>query len=343
MDKSLPSAEMLLTPEQSPFKKWAECHKALKSLANPVQPEISDVLVARINASPQKHYIAFEILCLLLDRKNRLKIQWIEKAMQMILSDGVEQPSLSPLTVPGQAGRWVRNELQDVDTITRWKEFVSKGRHFRVLYEILRTAPNTHILVESLTAFTDYVEQLQNICQTSKTKKIVISASDAQWIAKLLKSKIPPKNDLPKSFFETTYAVIAAAALSESVRVECDALHLRLKAIEKELNIETKAKAVVQQHEKDLRLELETISQSLENTRKELSEEKLHTARQGGFNVVAKRETINHVLSLVRQGISHRLENIRRYADREKPNREEIVALVSEIERYIIKIEEKGG
>ena len=85
MDKPLPSPEMPLMPQQSPFKKWAECHKALKSLKHPVQTEISNALIARINASPLKHYIAFEILCLLLDRKNKLKIQWIEKAMQMIL------------------------------------------------------------------------------------------------------------------------------------------------------------------------------------------------------------------------------------------------------------------
>jgi hypothetical protein len=343
MNKSLPSTEMLLTPEQSPFKKWAECHKALKSLKDPVQTETSNALIARINASPHKHYIAFEILCLLLDRKNKLKIQWIEKPMQMILLDGVEQRGLSPLTVPGQAGRWMRNELQDVDTTAKWKEFTSKGKHFRVLYEILRTAPNTHILVEALAAFTDHVEHLENISQTRQTRKLVISASDARWIAKLLKSKIPTKNDLPKSFFETTFAIIAAAALSENIRAECNALHLRLKEIEEKLDTEAKARAALQQHEKDLRLELEAISQSLENTRKELSEEKLHTARQGGFNLVAKRETINHVLSVVRQGISHRLENIRRYADRDKPNREEIVALVAEIEKHIIKIEEKGG
>ena len=110
-----------------------------------------------------------------------------------------------------------------------------------------------------------------------------------------------------------------------------------------DLIIETEARATLQQHEKELRLKLETISQSLENTRNELSEEKLHTARQGGFNVVTKRETINHVLSVIRQGISHRLENIRRYADRDKPNREEIVALVAEIEKHILKIEERGA
>ncbi len=55
---------------------------------------------------------------------------------------------------------------------------------------------------------------------------------------------------------------------------------------------------------------------------------------------MARDETITRVISLVRQGVIHRLENIVAYADREKPDREEILALVAEIQKHLGGIEE---
>ena len=66
----------------------------------------------------------------------------------------------------------------------------------------------------------------------------------------------------------------------------------------------------------------------------------MHITRQGGFNEVARGETINKVMSLVRQGVIHRLENIAAYADRPNPDREEILALVGEIQKHLGGIEE---
>ena len=44
---------------------------------------------------------------------------------------------------------------------------------------------------------------------------------------------------------------------------------------------------------------------------------------------------------VVRQGINHRLDNIREYADRDKPNRDEILALVEEIKEHLAGLEEE--
>ena len=75
----------------------------------------------------------------------------------------------------------------------------------------------------------------------------------------------------------------------------------------------------------------------------ELEEQRLHIARQGGFNVVAKNQTITQIMSTVRQVTLHRLENILAYADREIPDREEIIGLVTEIEKHLSRIEEGGN
>ena len=70
-------------------------------------------------------------------------------------------------------------------------------------------------------------------------------------------------------------------------------------------------------------------------------EEALHAVRQRGYDAVAKRETVCAVLSAVHRSIDHRLENIRLYTDREKPNREEILALVIEIESRLAEIDKE--
>ena len=341
MDNPVPSSSTPLVPAKEPFKKWSECQKALKTLVAPMQHEEREAFVARISGSSQRHHIAFEALCLLLNVKLGSKLRWLEKPMLMVLSGGEDRPSLSPETVPSEARKWVLNELSEVDTLAHWKQFVDKGKHFWVLYAILRSVPNTHALVEALTALTECVERCQNTELSGKSTKRPVNASDAAWITRLLKSKIPAQPELPKTFLDSLFALHAVAALSESVRAESDGLRSRLKTTEEELAIETKAKANAEQREKALQAKLEATTQTLEETRKELSEEKLHTTRQGGFNVVARREMINHVLSVVRRGITHRLENIRGYADREKPNREEILALVGEIEEHIARLEEE--
>jgi len=328
---------------QKPFDKWADCQKVLKTLLPPLQQEERDRVVARIADSSHRHHIAFEILSSLHDPKQNSKLRWLEGPMLKVLSGGEEPPSLSSLTIPSEARKWVQIELQEVYRLTQWKEFVTSGRHFWILYAILRTAPNTHVLIEALSAFSECVERCQNTDESGKPKKRHIQATDGAWILKLIKSKVPPKTELPKTFIETLFALNATATLSESVRSESDGLRVRLKSTEDDLASEVQERANAEQRERDLKVKLETTSQSLEETRKELSEEKLHTTRQGGFNTVAKRETINHVLSTVRQGINHRLENIRGYADREKPNREEILALVGEIEKHLSRLEEEVG
>jgi hypothetical protein len=341
MDNPISSASEPPIKAQKPFDKWADCQKALKTLVPLLQEEERDRVVARIADSSHRHHIAFEILCSLHDPKQNSKPRWLEGPMLKVLSGGMEPPILSSLTIPSDAKKWVQNELQDIYRLAHWKEFVTSGRHFWVLYAILRTAPNTHVLIEALNAFSECAERCQNTDEFGKPKKRHIQASDGAWIVKLIKSKAPPKPELSKTFFETLFALNAAATLSESVRSESDGLRVRLKLTEDDLASEVQARANAEQRERDLKAELETTSQSLEATKNELSEEKLHTTRQGGFNTVAKRETINHVLSTVRQGITHRLENIRGYADREKPNREEILALVGEIEKHLSRLEEE--
>ena len=329
-----------VTPSGGPFKNWAECWNALKKLPHPSSEADREALLERIGASPQRLQIAFEILYFMREPKFPSRLRWIEAPMVNILGGGDEEPDLETKTVASEAKTWVFREFREIRNIVEWKRFVESGRHLWVLHALLKASTNKQIFVETLTALAECAEHCQNTSLEGKPKRHAIPAADAKWIAKILKGKIPAKFDLPKAFLETLFAINAAADLSEALRRETNGLQFRLKQTGEELEAEKKAKSAADGRVDALQTDLETTQASLTQAQKDLKEERLHTTRQGGFNEVARGETINKVMSLVRQGVIHRLENIAAYADREKPNREEILALVGEIQKHLGSIEE---
>jgi hypothetical protein len=285
--------------------------------------------------------IAFEILCFMREPKFPARLRWLEAQMLNILGGGDEEPDLETKTVASEAKTWVFREFREVRNIVDWKRFLASGRHLWVLYVILKASTNKQILVEALTALAECAEHCQNTTQDGKPKRHTIPATDAKWIAKVLKVKNPAKFDLPKSFLETLFAINATADLSEALRRETNGLQFRLKQTEEEIEAEKKAKFAAEESATALKTELGATQATLAQVQKELKEERLHITRQGGFNEVSRSETINKVMSLVRQGVIHRLENIAAYVDRPNPDREEILALVSEIRKHLSGIEEE--
>jgi hypothetical protein len=329
-----------VTPPSGPFKKWADCWKALKKLPHPASETDREVVLDRIGSSSQRMQIAFEALCFMREPKFPSRLRWLEAPMLNILGGGNEEPDLEMKTVASEAKTWVFREFRDVRNIVDWKRFVASGRHFWVLYAVLKASTNKQILVEALTALAECAEHCQNTSPDGKPKRHAIPAADARWIAKVLKAKIPAKFDLPKAFLEALFAINATADLSEALRRETNGLQFRLKQTGEELEAEKKAKCAAEERAGALQTEFETTKASLAQAQKDLKEERLHITRQGGFNEVARGETINMVMSLVRQGVIHRLENIAAYADRPNPDREEILALVGEIQKHLGGIEE---
>jgi hypothetical protein len=294
----------------------------------------------QITTSPQRMLIAFEVMCFMRERKFPERLSWLEGPMLNALGGGDEEPNLEAKAVASEAKTWVFREFRDVRDIGDWKRFVASGRHLWILYAVLKASSNKLILVEALTALAECAEQCQNTTPDGKPKHLAVQATDAKWIAKVLKGKTPAKFDLPRSFLETLFAINATADLSESLRRETTGLQFRLKQVVEELETERKAKSAAEQSGSALMAELKGTQAALGQVQKELKEERLHVTRQGGFNEVTRSETISKVMSLVRQGVIHRLENIEAYADRANPDRDEILALVGEIRKHLSGIEE---
>lgn len=328
------------TVPSSVFNSWAECRKALKKLPLAASESDREAILHRIDASKQRVQIAFDILCIMREPKFPSRLRWLEAPMLNILGKGDAEPCLETKTVADEAKAWVFREFREVRNTTEWKQYVASGRHLWVLYHLLKASGNKQVFVEVLTAFAECAEYCQNTSPDGKSKRRAISATDAGWIAKAIKARIPAKLDLPKPFFETLFAINATADLSELLRRETNGLQFRLKQTGDELETAKGARFAEEERVAALLTKLEAAQASLVKTQGELNEERLHITRQGGFNEVAKSETVDRVMSLVRQGVLHRLENIAAYADREKPDREEILALVAEIQKHLNGIEE---
>lgn len=328
-------------PPDAPFKKWTDCSKALKQLAVPASDEERNAFVARIHQSGQKLQIAFEFLWWIQGVKGAGRYRWLEPHMLQLLGGGAEEPRLTALPNPADAGKWVFEELKDINTPVEWKNYVASGRHLWLLHVILKARTNKPTLVEALLALTECIAHYQSTTAEGKPKKTKVQPEESQWIARLLKARIPAKLDLPKGFIETLFALNSAASLSVDLRSESNGLRSQLERVQSTLIEEEAAHAETRQREEKLKTELDNERNELEKVRKELEEEKEHTIRSAGFGDMAKRETVKKVLSEVRRGLTLRLENIRLFADRENPNRDEIVALVTEIERHLAGVEER--
>jgi hypothetical protein len=329
------------TPETSnPIKSWKDYSKALRQEPSSL-PECKQLeYITRIEQSPESKLIAFECLIWLRQSKEAKAFSWLKEPMRRVLGDGSAFPNLALLENPILVGKWVKEQLKSLETLSAWNAFFASGRHLWVLHCILQCRDKLIFLVEGLTALADGLSHWQNLQNPALWKKGGVQDADPRWVAQLLEG-FTPKLKVSKDFVETVYAINSVAEVSASARSEQQAMWTQLDSTQRELEEEVEARRAAETKAESLGHELERNRNELASCRLEVEAEKQHTVRSGGFSEVARRETIQQVLSDVRQGLSHRLEDIRSYANRENPNREEILDLVQEIQTHLTKLESR--
>lgn len=329
------------SPEATgPFRKWSECRKALVKLPTTASVECREALVRRIESSPQRLQIAFEGLCWMRDPNFPPRLHWIKMPLLFILGGGDAEPEWPFNNNADEARNWIFRELREVRNKKQWERFVSNGRHLWILNAILRASGQTIAFLESVVAFAECTEHCLDRTSDGKPKSKQLNAASTQWVADLLKANVPTKLALPPNFFAALFAVNATAGATAHLRDEVRALQLRLKQASGSLEDLRKSEASLRDQLAEKIASAAAIGAAIRNLEAELENEKLHAVRQGGFNVIAKREMLNKVMSHVRQNTTHRLENIIAYADRENPDKKEIVALVKEIQKHLSGVEE---
>lgn len=322
-----------------PFKDWKECARVIKEGVATLDEEKRLEYIGRIRQSSDAKLIAFECLNRLVRGKDAPKYRWLEEPLTQILGDGSALPHLALLENPVQVGKWVGNQLSSLETLPSWKAFFASGRHLWVLYCLSQCRDKRESLIEGLTALANGLAHWQNLQSPEGWKNGGVQPVDPGWIAGLLEDNLVAKFELPKAFVKTVYAINAAAEVGASARSELKGVWRDLDMARRERDEEAEARRAAESREKEIAANFERTKAELESCRLKLSAEKEHTTRTGGFTDVARRETVQQVLSDVRQGLLHRLEDIRAFADREKPNGEEIVELVKEIQGHLAKLE----
>lgn len=340
MDNLSPAPNPISVPPPLSVRAWNDCIKYTKDLPNPVPERDRETLLGAIRASREGSQIAFDGLWHLLNCKPDPRVGWLEAPLIALLGKGSEEPRLAAMAVPSDAAKWVFQEFKDVRTIQDWNALASSGRHLWLIYSILKAFRHRAVLVEAVVAMAECVESLENAPSPGTRKKPSVQADDSAWIAKLIRSRVSPGPELTRGFLEALFAINATAVLSAELRQESSDVVGRLNATTEALATANRSREEALHQITELQQKILQVSVALETCKSELHEERSHSTRQGGFDKVARQETINHVLSIVRKGIVHRLENIRVYADRERPNGEEIVSLVKEIERHLARLEE---
>lgn len=341
MDNPTLPPQAPLPTDCHPFKNWTDCLIALKKLPYPPTELDQQSIIARLQSSLRRSFIVFEFLWWRRNVRATSKFFWFESIALQMLGNGEPAPNLASLPAPADAGRWVFHELREINSLSEWKKYIASGRHLWLLHAILQCASNRPALIEAILALAECIEHLHNSAARNKPVKPLINAEDPQWIVRLLKSRISSQSDLSKSFIECVFALNATAGLSQELREDSNSLRSQLRKMSEDLKSETDANTNAENRKLQLQAELDQTKKELADKSQSLEDERKHNIRTGGFGGVAKQETVSQVMAIVRQGASHRLESIRQYADREKPNREEILDLVNEIEKHLAGVEER--
>jgi hypothetical protein len=323
------------------LKAWKDYSKLLIQETGSLSEAKQLEYVTRIEQSSEAKLLAFECLIWLRKGKEAKKFRWLEEPMQRLLGGGAPFPNLALLGNPIMVSKWVNDQLKPLDTLSAWNGFFKSGQHLWLMHCLFQCRDKRNSLVEGLTALANNLAHWQNLQSPELWKKGGVQTTNTRWIAQMLESRLVAKFELSRSFVEQVYALSAVAEVSASARTELQAVWKQLDTTQREREDEVEARKAAEARAEDLGHKLEKTQDQLDRCLVELESEKQHTVRSGGFSEVARRETLQQVLSDVRQGLSHRLEDIRNYADREKPNREEIMELVNEIQTHLSKLESR--
>jgi len=321
------------------FKTWKDCLKALREEYACMVEKKQQEFIQRVERSASNKLLAFECLRWLPHAKDGKNYRWLFEPMNMVLGAGSEPPHLALLENPILVDKWVNDQIKPLDSIAAWDAFLASGRHLWVLHCLFQCRGKREFFVAGLKALANGLACWQNLRAPKTWKTGGVDPTDVRWIAQLLEPLIQAKFEISKEFTVAVYAVAAVTELSSSVRLDLQTVWKQLTTTRAERDEEVAARHAAEATADEIRLDLERTHQELVRCRQDLEEERNHTVRSRGFSEVARKETVQQVLSDVRQGINHRLEDIRNYADREKPNREEILELVKEIEDHLSKLE----
>lgn len=328
-------SEPIGPPIPRSFSQWKECFEDLERLKPQSEAAALTAFLCQVASSKASKLFSFRILCLIVFGELKGPVLQLRQKLQELLSSGgrfrESYEELNGLDIP----RWVRREMSILTRHTEWQQFISSGDYLWILFVLLSMHQDRRSIIEGLIAFSECSQWIPKKQKRSNTNQTSTDPVEVKWIQKALYSHVDEKTGPSELFFHLVFSLAATAEESREARES-------LSELEKQLALEKcVAEKAIKQHETlesnnlELSEKISDLTLIVDGLKTKLEDEQLNRERHINVSSQDSRRTKNELMARVNRSTRTRLENISLYADRQNPDREEILALVKEIENEL--------
>jgi hypothetical protein len=317
--------------ESSAFKGYKDAWKILRSFQPPISEETRNDYLKRVRSCSSSRYIAFRLLALRALGEMQSRLAPFLSDLEVLLHQNEAPLDLRAADSVVAVKSAIADRFSGTNTKDEWKQFFITGRHFPVLYGIVR-------LWDDPVRFQAAVDALAKALESPtkrKSAKTVASVNNLETVARALIARVPEKPGVGKSLPELAKISRALFRQSEDTNRENIEYESTVKGLNAELESLTNQLATETSGKKEAEKENQELRGKLDRTRAELNQEKEQFETLKAHSEEERNQAVQDVVARLRTDISRALENISLFADREQPNRQGILASVSEIKRAL--------
>jgi hypothetical protein len=309
------------------FKGYADAYKALRGLQPSISEDARADYLNRLRATPSSRYVAFRLLALRAVGDMQTKLTPFIPQLEEILNADSTHLDLRKCDSLDAVSKAVSHRLSELHTKSDLKQFARARSHLPILYGVIRVWDDPARFQAAVNAFAETIDRL------TKPKRFQKSApsNNLEIVARALTERVPEKPLLGKALSEMLR--ISQALFRQSAETSRENLELQSKigtttteieTLRISLENETKAKEILQQEVAKLRTDLSQLESELER-------EKGHFETLKGHGEEDRERAVGDAVARLRSELLRRVENIRLFADRDQPNRQGILGLLTEI------------
>lgn len=315
------------------FKGYAEAYKTLRGLQPPISEDARRDYLNRVRATPSSRYIAFRLLALRAVGDMQTKLTPFIPQLEEILNADSVHLDLRQCDSIEAISKAVSDRFGGLHTKSDLKQFVGERSHLPILFGLIRVWDDPARFQAAVNAFAANLDRLSTTERSQKSSP----SNNLEIVARALTRRVPEKPLLGKALSEMLK--ISRALFRQSEETSRENLELQSKtgraateieSLSVSLENETEAKENLQQDVAKLRAELSRLQS-------ELGREKKHFETLKGHSEDDRKRAVGDAVARLRSELLRRVENIRLFADRDQPNRQGILSLLSEIGEILVE------
>ena len=309
------------------FKGFKDAYKALRAVQPPMSDDVRNDYISRVRACPSARYIAFRLLSLRAVGEMQTKLTPFIASLEEILYAGTAPIDLRNCESIEALRGLVADRLATVRDKKDLKRFASTGSHLPIMYGIVRAWDDPVRFQAGLEALASAFDRLNN----PKRSDTARPSNSLEIVARGIVTRVPEKPLIGKALPEILKIGQSLFRQAEETNRDNLALQSQLAAAEaRTQSAQEKLEGALQENA-EVRARETSFRADVAKLRSDLEREKEHFERLKGHAQQDRERAISDAVARLRSEVSRRLGNIRLFADREQPNRQGILNLVSEI------------